>query len=394
VTSTAGLFPSPSGLLRELAASLVAGFFRTFTHWVAAGTVWLLEQAWHWMSATTEPVLAGTAFAAEYHVMVLIAAATVAPLLALAVIQSVAHQDASGLLRTTLLRLPMALLLTGVIIELVSLGLSFTDSASLALLSTGGDPAARAFSHIEAALGPSLPGGYGFGEFVLVAVVALVTFMLWVELAVRSAAVAVATLFLPLALAGLVWPATSHWARRLGETLAGLVLMKLVMAAVLALAGGALAAGAGGISSVVEGVALLGLATFAPFVLFRLIPVVEAGAVAHLAGAPQAVKERAWSLASAAMSPLRPAIGGAPSPGSSSGAAEVSMAQLPGAGTSPYAGGGGAGGGGAGRTDESAREGRSRPSGASPPAACGRRGEAGWLQHIVGRGEGPGRGGS
>ena len=74
---------------------------------------------------------------------------------------------------------------------------------------------------------------------------AIVAFVLWVELAVRSAAVAAATLFLPLALAGLAWPATTHWARRLGETLAALVLMKLVIAGVLSLAATAIGSHSG-----------------------------------------------------------------------------------------------------------------------------------------------------
>jgi hypothetical protein len=90
-------------------------------------------------------------------------------------------------------------------------------------------------------------------------------------------------LFLPLALVGLAWPATSHWARRLGETLAALVLSKLVIAAVLALAAGLLVSPSG-IAGVVEAVALLGVAAFAPFALLKLVPAVEAGAVAHLEG--------------------------------------------------------------------------------------------------------------
>jgi hypothetical protein len=342
----AGLLPNPSSLLKQLAADLIAGFFRTVTRWVASGTIWLLSEAWHFMSATTEPVLSGTAFGAEYHVMVLIGLGTVAPLLGVAVIQAIARQDASGLLRTALLRLPMALLLTGVVIELVSVGLRFTDQASVALLNTGGDPAARAFARIETALTAASPGGFGFGELLLIVVVAIVGFMLWVELAVRSAAVAVATLFLPLALAGLVWPATSHWARRLGETLAGLVLMKLVMAAVLALAGGALAAGAGGISSVIEGLALLALATFSPFVLFRLIPIVESGAVAHLEGArpAQQLKSQAWSLASGQLG------GPAPSGSGSVPSWRAAMDRLPDpssslSGDDPSGGTGAAGGG-------------------------------------------------
>ena len=123
------------------------------------------------------------------------------------------------------------------------------------------------------------PAGLGlaaFGGFLVVLSAAVVAFVLWLELAVRSAAIAAASLFLPLALVGLAWPATSHWARRLGETLAALVLSKLVIAAVLALAAGLLVSSSG-VAGVVEGVALLAVAAFAPFALLKLVPVVEAG---------------------------------------------------------------------------------------------------------------------
>lgn len=366
----------------------------------------MLHQAWASMSATSQPVLAGSAFTTEYQVMALIGAGTALPLLALAAIGAVARQDPAGLLRTALLRLPMALLLTGVVVELVSLGLSFTDQASVAVLSTGADAAARAFGNIEAALGPAAPGTYGFGELILVVVVAMVGFILWIELVVRSAAVAVAALFLPLALVGLVWPATSHFARRLGETLAGLVLMKLVMAAVLSLAGGALAAGAGGVASIVEGVALLGLTTFAPFSLFRLIPMIESGAVAHLEGVrpAQTVKDRAWSVAASSVHSARAAVTGSTSD-SGSGSGQMQIASLP----ARPPGGGGAGGpagsGPGGPTGSGPRSGGGPgPRGGGSPAAgtgeapvppsgsAGARGEAGWVRLILQRSERGSRG--
>jgi hypothetical protein len=281
--------------------------------------------------------------------MILIGAGSAVPLVGVAAIEAIAHQDPSSLLRTALLRLPMALLLTGVVIELVSLGLTFTDQASLALLDTGGDAVGRLFAHLAVAVGPVAPGLLGFGQLLLVLVVAFVGFLLWIELAVRSAAVAVAALFLPLALAGLIWPATSRWARRLGETLAGLVLMKLVMAAVLALAGGALSADAGGLSSLVEGVALLGLTVFSPFALFRLIPMLEAGAVSHLEGVQPAAaaKNQAFSLASDGLGSLKSALSGSRS--TAGGSAGPDSAALPSAAASLIGGGaGGVAGGGAG----------------------------------------------
>ena len=76
--------------------------------------------------------------------------------------------------------------------------------------------------------------------------VAVAAFVLWLELLIRAAAVYVAVLFLPLALATLVWPAVSHWCRRLVETLAALILSKFVIVATLSLAAGAVSSGTAG----------------------------------------------------------------------------------------------------------------------------------------------------
>ena len=122
--------------------------------------------------------------------------------------------------------------------------------------------------------------------------VAVAAFVLWIELLIRAAAVYVAVLFLPLALATLVWPAVSHWCRRLVETLAALILSKFVIVATLSLAAGAVSSGTAGGGA--HGVGLLSRARRAarswswppssPIAILRLIPAVEAGAVAHLDG--------------------------------------------------------------------------------------------------------------
>ena len=136
---------------------------------------------------------------------------------------------------------------------------------------------------------------------------AVACLVLWLELVVRAAAVSVAALFLPLALAGLVWPAVSHWCRRLADTLAALVLSKLVVAATLSLAVGAVAGGlgvgatggdGGGFAAVITGIALLAIATFSPFTLLKLIPAIESGVVSHL----ESTRHR---LSSAAHAPMR-----------------------------------------------------------------------------------------
>jgi hypothetical protein len=95
-------------------------------------------------------------------------------------------------------------------------------------------------------------------------------------------------------MATLVWPSVAHWCRRLVETLTALILSKFVIVATLSLAAGAVGSGTAGtgdagsgFASVLAGGALLVLATFVPFSILRLIPMVEAGAVGHLEGARQ-----------------------------------------------------------------------------------------------------------
>ena len=273
-----------TGLVSSLTKALLDGFFHDLLVWVASGAASLVGVLGKVLSATTEPMLTGTAFRSEFDVMAVLSAAVALPLLALGAIQAIIRQEPGGLLRSALVRLPLALLFTGVSVQLVALGLAATDQASAMMLGAAGDPTRRLLDGLVTGLGQTGgPGLAAFGAFLVVLTAAIVAFVLWLELAVRSAAIAAASLFLPLALVGLAWPATAHWARRLGETLTALVLSKLVIASVLALAAGLLGSSSG-VAGVVEGVALLAVAAFAPFALLKLVPAVEAGAVAHLEG--------------------------------------------------------------------------------------------------------------
>ena len=307
--------------LGHLARDIVNAFFSTLDSWVVNGDRLLLRGLWSALGATTQPLVSGSAFGADFKVMAGIGAAVTLPLLAAAVIQAVAQQDVSGLLRTALVRLPFAVVFTAVVIELVRLGLSATDQASAALLAADGNQAHGVIGELAGVFSrtPS-----GFVEFFVAVIVCGVAFFVWFELIVRAAAVSVAALFLPLALAGLAWPATSHWARRLGETLAGLVLVKLVIAAVLALAVGALSSPLTGLSGTMEGLALLGLAGLAPFAVFRLIPMIEQGAVAHLDGLGRRAAQGSALRAAAGVQSLLPrSAGGSGGEGGGAGGEEL-----------------------------------------------------------------------
>jgi hypothetical protein len=279
-----GIFGAGAGAI----LSAVAG-------WVVSGATWLLGQIGGVLDASTSIDVGAGWFRSHFAVMAGSAAVVVLPMILLSVAQAVYRQDSGTLVRSVLVHLPLAALLAGVAIELVQLALAATDAMSSAVASGSGADVSQALSGLAKLLvaagsvGPQSPP-----TFVVVLgalLVAVGAFSIWLELLVRAAAVYAAVLFLPLALASLVWPAVSHWCRRLVDTLAALILSKFVIVAILSLAVGALAAGTqSGFAPVLGGGALLLLAAFTPFTLLRLIPAVEAGAVHQLEGARQRVQ--------------------------------------------------------------------------------------------------------
>jgi hypothetical protein len=266
------------------------------SQWVATGAEWLLSQIGSVLVSTTTIDLGASWFRTHYEVMTALAGVVVLPLLLVSILQAVYQQNAGQLIRTFFVRLPLALLLGVVAIQIVILCLSATDALCAEVAGGSGSNVKDLLADITKGLVIAV-GDPSTAAFVLLLVgllVATAAFVLWLELLVRASAVYVAVLFLPLALTALVWPSVSHWCRRLVETLTALILSKFVIVATLSLAAGALssgtagdASGASSFASVLAGGALLVLATFVPFSILRLIPMVEAGAIGHLEGLRQ-----------------------------------------------------------------------------------------------------------
>jgi len=288
---------SVGGLGTSLLGIGAGDVFGAIAGGVAQGASWLLGQIGAVMTSTTAIDLGASWFKSHYGVMLALAGAVLLPLLLMSVVQAVLHQNASALLRAALVHLPLALLLGAVAVQLVQLALVATDAMSAAVSSASSSDVGSALSNLAASLAAQASGGSaGVPIFVTLLGALFVSFgalLLWVELLVRAAAVYVVTLFFPLALASLVWPAISHWCRRLVETVAALVLSKFVIVAVLSLAVGALGTAGGSLSSELAGGALLLLAGFAPFTLLRLVPMVESGAAHQLEGVRHRVQQNA-----------------------------------------------------------------------------------------------------
>ena len=311
-----------SSVTSQLAGFGVDSVLNAVGGWVTDGASWLLTQIGAVIANTTTVDLGASWFVANYQTMMALAGVVIVPMLLLGIMQAVYRQSGSMLIRSVLVNVPLALLLTAVAIKLVSLGLAVTDAMSGAVSHGTGLEAGHFLSSVSLGLsgsGTAQPTVPTFVLFIAGLVVVFGALMVWVELLIRSAAIYVAVLFLPLVLASLAWPAIAHWCRRLVDTLVALILGKFVIVAVLSLAAGALAGGAGddgecrrrkrwrcrrcrrcgggggsgGFAAVLGGAALLLLAAFAPWALFRLLPFIEAGAVGHLEGLSHRARQTA-----------------------------------------------------------------------------------------------------
>jgi hypothetical protein len=282
----------PAGRLAGDAASTAAqAALDAVGRWIAGGAVTVLGRVADLVTSTTSVKLdspdgAANWFGQQFMWMRTLAVFVILPMLLVTAVSAVIHQDPSRLLRAVLVHLPLAVIGTAVAIELTDRALELTDLLCTQVSASLGGNVHQALDAVARSMTDLATAGSTAGGFVATIGTLLVAFgalLVWIELLIRASAIYVAVLFLPLALSGLLWPATARWARRMVELLAALILSKFVIVAVISLAAGALASGQG-LDAVLAGAALLLTAAFAPFVLLRLVPMAEAGVIGHLEG--------------------------------------------------------------------------------------------------------------
>ena len=263
------------------------GAVDTFTSWVADTAQWALGRVVSFIENSTTPTLDAGWFAERYEFMVGMSALILLPMLLIATIRAIVSQDISQLLRSFFVYLPIAICGTFAAITITQSLLLATDALSAAVAQNIAGDVSEIFDSVGLSLTGSVggPGAPSFAIFFGALLLVAGSFLVWLELLVRSAAVTVAVFFLPMVLAGLVWPAAMHWTKKLIEALVAIILSKFVIVAVISLATAALAEpGKGGFGTVMGAAALMLMAAFSPFALMKLIPMVESSAMDGLQG--------------------------------------------------------------------------------------------------------------
>jgi hypothetical protein len=299
-----------TGVGGDAAHVLAGAVFDEFGTFVANGVAAVLGQVASVIDDTTQVTLDAQWFREHFSVMRTLALLILLPMMLVGLISSVIHRDVAQLLRAGVVYVPVAIMGGFAAIELTDRALQVTDWATSFV--TGDLPnsiqsAVTMLGHAVSAL--DAPGTEGLGNFLAIAVLLLLmagALLIWIELLLRTGAIYVVVLFLPIAMSGLVWRGTVAWTRRMVEVLVALLLSKFVIVVVIDLAAGMITAG-DGVGTVMQGATLLLLAAFAPFALLRLVPIVEAGVIGQL----ERMERRPMAAAQrATMAVARSVIGG------------------------------------------------------------------------------------
>jgi type IV secretion system protein TrbL len=267
------------------------------TDWLAKGFVQLVSFVWDVMDRSTSPALNSEWFAhsegAPYLTAVAVAGGLLLIFLFCALIQGIVAGRPTELVKRMAFDTPAAVAGILLTIAFTQVGIDLVDAMSDGIWSLTRDKAVNSVDGLLLSAGKLSPGSFLTPLLLLLGMLAML--MLWIVLFVREALIYLVVALAPLAWATSVWPAIASVRRRVVELLAALVFCKLAIAMALAVGLGALGGlGATGnpgestvgngiaeFSTLVVGIVTFGLAAFMPFLVIKLIPIVEAAVIAQ-----------------------------------------------------------------------------------------------------------------
>jgi hypothetical protein len=267
-----------AGTLGKAAVGALAGaaVFDLAAHWMIGAATKVTGAIVSMITSSTSPQLNAAWFQRSFAPMAGLGAA-LALLVTLIALTSAAVRRDPAALAGTLTGILRAGLGTALLIALTTLALDVTDAISADVIRSSHQ---TFWSQVGHAWGSSGFGGFGSSALaMLMAIVQVIAgVIVWLELAVRNAAICLAVLFLPVALAASIWPNLAGWTSRLGRLLFLFVILKPVTLIVLAFAGNAALAGlslngslASSAGTIIAAVTIFALAAMAPWALMLIV---------------------------------------------------------------------------------------------------------------------------
>ncbi len=264
----------------EGTASLVAAPFDLLASALAGAAAWLMEAMWAVLDTTTLVDVTQPGFVSVYNLLFGIAVFVVAIFFCLQLITGMVRRDPTALSRAAL-GAGQSILGSFVVITLTALLLEVIDQLSIGIIQAAGETTETMGDKmllLATALGGLSIGAPGVGAILTIFLAGLMVSaiaIVWFSLLIRKALILIAVVLAPLALSGSSWDATRGWIGKWAAFLLALIVSKLVLVVVFLVAvtqiSTPITADLTAVTEPIAGIVLLGIAAFAPYMVYRVI---------------------------------------------------------------------------------------------------------------------------
>lgn len=264
----------------EGTASLIAAPFDWLASSMAGAAAWLMETMWTVFDTTTLVDLNQDGFISVYNIVFGIALFIIAIFFFLQLITGMIQRDPGALSRAAL-GAGKSILGSFVVITLTTVLLEIVDQLCIGLIQAAGETTESMgnqlllLSQALAGLNIAAPGVGAIISIFLAGLMIAAIGIVWFSLLIRKALILVTVVLAPLALSGASWDVTKGWIGKWVTFLIALIVSKLVLVVVFLVAITQVAtpidAGLTAVTEPIAGIVLLGIAAFAPYMVYRLI---------------------------------------------------------------------------------------------------------------------------
>jgi hypothetical protein len=280
-----GAIDDVTGAPGKIAEGAATGALNQLTEWMTDAATWTTKQIATGIQKTSTPELKASWYKERFGSMVSLGLGLAALVTMMALASAAIRRDPEAL-GATVYGMVRAGLGTGLVLVLTVLAVGVADEISNAIAGeTLGQGAGQFWNDVGDAWGKDNFAGFGSAAiaFFFAFVQVIAGLLVWIEMLLRSAAIYIAVLFLPAALAASIWPPLREWESRLVKVLFVLIAMKPVIITVLSLAGHAAAAAItgearGDVGVMLAAIVIFALAACVPWALMTLVSMSADGA--------------------------------------------------------------------------------------------------------------------
>ncbi|WP_144588655.1 type IV secretion system protein [Brevibacterium casei] len=264
----------------EAAATVVAAPFDWLAQAMGGAAGWLIEAMWSVFDTTTLVDVQTAGFTNVYNLIFGIGVFLVLIFFCLQLITGLIRRDPTALSRAAL-GAAKSVLGAFVVVTLTALALEIVDQLCIGIIQASGETTGTMGDKIIllaaglSAINIAAPGVGAIVTIFLAGLMIAAVAIVWFSLLIRKALLLVGVVLAPIAFAGASWDATKGWIGKWAAFVIALIVSKLVLVVIFLLAITQIAtpieADIAAVTEPITGIVLLGIAAFAPYMVYRFV---------------------------------------------------------------------------------------------------------------------------